>query len=113
MKFEDVKKDLVENKGIISAKGLKGLAVKLALSTLFFDLAIVLFVFSVLPVLKSAFAFTLMLGGGILYIWLWDYCCDCEDDKQLKKVKIFANLWFVGLILLVGVFLLLKYTHYM
>ena len=49
MKFEDVRKDLIENKGVISAKGLKKLAIKLALSVAFFDLTVTLFVFSVLP----------------------------------------------------------------
>lgn len=51
------------------------------------------------------------LGSLILLIFFYNFLIDflCEDEKQFKKMRVFASLWWLAILLTIGGFIVLRY----
>lgn len=102
MRYEDLKKILVEDTGKLTGKELRRLAVFLGLFMVGCSLLVGMLV---LYVLRTSFALVAVALGVVGYMWFMDACA--EEDAMLKRARLMSRLWFLPYLALIAEILVL------
>ena len=108
MTFEGIKQSLVEEQKLLDNKGLKRLCLNTALCFLTFgaDVSLV-----IVPTIGPSWALIGIIGLVFLYLDLLTICT--TDEKVLRRTQKLSKLWFLGIILFIALYVLLRMVHWL
>jgi hypothetical protein len=107
MTYEQLKKVIVEDKNLIDKKGFKWFLIRWALLVFGVGFAFILPTFSLLG---SRFAIVVLLIAALLFITVLSLIID--DPNSFKKVNKITKFWWLAYILVVVIYLVLKYWNF-
>lgn len=108
MTLHKIKESLVDKKQLMTTKELSKLVIKVGLATIgvCLDIGLLSVTF-----LNGAATALVVIGTILAFNWLFDLIE--EDEKALKRVRFFGNIFFLFYLILIAETLLLKYFRFL
>ena len=103
MRYEDLKKDLVEDRKVLNSKQLATMVLRLLLALLGFDMIIATLV---MRTIGFQYSIIIFIGSVFLFSSLVEYIT--ETDRGLKIGRRISYFWFIFYILFVGELILFQ-----
>lgn len=107
MTLHKIKQTLVDEKKLLTEKQLTALVIKLGVTFITLGLDLAFMTFTVLGM-----AATVLVVFAVMFAFNWMFDMIDENEKSLKFVKIFSNLFILFIPLFFGEYLLFAYLRF-
>lgn len=108
MVFNKFKEDVVIEKGWASKKSINKMTIGLALWTILIAFGLSLITACTVGLLITCLVLFL---SGLGFVWVFDLADETEDN--LKATMKFAKFWWLGIVMDILIFLVLKMFHFL
>lgn len=108
MTFQKIKEDLVEEKQWVTEKKLTRFALNLGLAMLTIGVALSLITLSIMGL-----PMTILTIVCMVCIYMFTFDCCVESEKTLNRAIKLAKFWWLGILLCVAVYTVLRMFQFM